>query len=167
METKTVHRNLTPKQEAFAHAYVETSNASEAYRRTYNVSNMSAPTVWVEACRLLNNPKVALRVQELQDRAMATAGITVAEVIWRLKEDHDRAIELGQFSAAIRALVLLGKHIGMFGNSRGVSEPQDHAYARLCKAEESLQEHLAETRRTRETQEGRVIEGTAVVVDQD
>ena len=32
------HKDLTPKQEAFACAYVETGNASEAYRRAYDVA---------------------------------------------------------------------------------------------------------------------------------
>ena len=32
---------LTPKQEAFVLAYIETGNASEAYRRAYNAENMS------------------------------------------------------------------------------------------------------------------------------
>lgn len=56
---------LTAKQEAFALAYVKTTNASEAYRQTYNASGMSAESVNVAACRLLKNAKVALRVNEL------------------------------------------------------------------------------------------------------
>jgi len=53
---------LTQRQEAFCLAFVETGNASEAYRRAYNAQNMSADAVNVEASRLVNNPKVSLRV---------------------------------------------------------------------------------------------------------
>jgi phage terminase small subunit len=56
---------LTKKQEAFALAYVKSTNASEAYRLSYNAKGMSAEAINVEACRLLKNPKVALRVNEL------------------------------------------------------------------------------------------------------
>ena len=48
------NEKLTPKQEAFCLAYLETGNASEAYRRCYNTStNMAAATVNREAARLL------------------------------------------------------------------------------------------------------------------
>lgn len=56
---------LTAKQEAFALAYVKSTNASEAYRSAYNASGMSSESVNVAACRLLKNAKVALRVNEL------------------------------------------------------------------------------------------------------
>ena len=57
---------LTPKQEKFAQVYVETGNASEAYRTAYN-SKAKADTVHVSASKLLSDPKVALRVHELRD----------------------------------------------------------------------------------------------------
>ncbi|MGU9998175.1 terminase small subunit, partial [Bordetella avium] len=40
-----LHMALTPKQEAFALAYVETGNASEAYRRAYSAERMKPETV--------------------------------------------------------------------------------------------------------------------------
>ncbi|APY15824.1 hypothetical protein GJU94_13130 [Brucella sp. 10RB9214] len=53
--------SLTPKQEAFARAYVETGNASEAYRRAYNVGDKTKPeSVWVKASELLANGKVSV-----------------------------------------------------------------------------------------------------------
>lgn len=63
--------DLTPKQEAFALAYVETGNAAEAYRRAYDVepTKQSNSWVYVEASQLLDNPKVALRVEALQAEA--------------------------------------------------------------------------------------------------
>ena len=42
--TKEKEYKLTIKQEAFARAYVETGNASEAYRRAYNAENMQQIT---------------------------------------------------------------------------------------------------------------------------
>ena len=56
---------LTPKQEMFCQHYVDIGNASEAYRLSYNCANMKQSTVWDCACKLLANPKVAHRVEEL------------------------------------------------------------------------------------------------------
>ena len=36
---------LTPKQEKFAQVYVETSNASEAYRQAYDALKMKPETI--------------------------------------------------------------------------------------------------------------------------
>ena len=78
---------LTAKQEAFARAYTggdAAGNASAAYRSAYNVSEGTKPsTVHVEACKLLDNPKVAQRVQDLNDAKMAqhrTQGVALRQV---------------------------------------------------------------------------------------
>lgn len=48
---------LTPKQEAFAQRFVETGNASEAYRQAYNAEAMKAETVHRKAKELMDNGK--------------------------------------------------------------------------------------------------------------
>lgn len=64
-------KGLTPKQDAFALAYMETGNAAEAYRRAYDIdpSKQASSWIYVEACLLLDNPKVSLRLKELQAEA--------------------------------------------------------------------------------------------------
>ena len=57
---------LTPKQEKFAQVYVQTGNASEAYRQAYDVGGMKSDSINVNASKQLNNAKIALRVKELQ-----------------------------------------------------------------------------------------------------
>ncbi len=69
---------LTPDQEAFCQAYVETSNASEAYRRAFPRSQGWKPTaVWPEASRLLNSPKVSARIEELLSDARKRHDVTM------------------------------------------------------------------------------------------
>jgi phage terminase small subunit len=59
--------DLTPKQEAFCRQYMETGNASEAYRRAYAVSPDAKPgTIYGEASKLLANPKISHRLEELR-----------------------------------------------------------------------------------------------------
>jgi hypothetical protein len=50
--------SLSPKQEAFTLAYLETDNATEAYRRAYNADGMNPASVNREASALLDNPKI-------------------------------------------------------------------------------------------------------------
>ena len=71
--------DLTPKQEAFSLVFVEIGNASEAYRRSYNVGKDTKPeTVWRKACEVLANGKVAARVAELQLAAQERTVIFIA-----------------------------------------------------------------------------------------
>jgi len=57
--------SLSPKRENFALAYLETGNASEAYRRSYDTENMNPASVKREALVLLENPKITTRLGEL------------------------------------------------------------------------------------------------------
>ena len=58
--------DLTVKQEAFCRAYIETGNASEAYRRAYDTSGMNANSVNRKAKELVDNVKITARVNELK-----------------------------------------------------------------------------------------------------
>ena len=57
---------LTIKQEKFCMVYIETGNASEAYRRSYNAENMKAESINVNACKMLTDAKIAQRLDELK-----------------------------------------------------------------------------------------------------
>ncbi|MGL5649240.1 MAG: terminase small subunit, partial [Clostridium sp.] len=48
-------KKLTQKQENFCQKFVETGNASEAYRHAYNVSKMKPESVNRKACELMKN----------------------------------------------------------------------------------------------------------------
>ena len=56
---------------------VETCNGSEAYRRAYAAEKMSQAAIEVEASRLLANPKLTLRVSELQAKHAKRHDVTV------------------------------------------------------------------------------------------
>lgn len=72
---------LTPKQNKFAEEYVNTGNASEAYRRAYNVAKTTSnEVIAVEGSRLLTDPNVSLRVQELKTKEAEAFQITRKEV---------------------------------------------------------------------------------------
>lgn len=99
---------MTPKQEAFARAYVETGNASEAYRRAYNVGKNTKPEgIWVKASEMLKKGNVAVRIAELQEAARERCIVTVESLTRELDEDRQLAREEAMPSAAISAV--LGK----------------------------------------------------------
>ena len=75
---------LTPKQEAFARAYLETASASAAYRKAYDASGMQDPSIYVEASKLMANPKLALRIAELQEATAKRHNVTVDRIIREL-----------------------------------------------------------------------------------
>jgi phage terminase small subunit len=75
---------LTPKQESFCLAYLETGNASEAYRRSYSASRMKDKQIWEESSKLLASPKVAQRLVELNASAVSSAVMTRQRALERL-----------------------------------------------------------------------------------
>jgi len=72
---------LTPKQNKFAQEYVNTGNASEAYRRAYDVAKTTSnEVIAVEGSRLLTDPNISLRVKELKTKEAEAFQITRKEV---------------------------------------------------------------------------------------
>lgn len=125
--------NITPKQEAFCLAYIETGNASEAYRRAYNAAKMKDKTIWERASNLMANSKVTARVEELRaavtSKAVKKLEISKEWVLEQLVENVKMAKQaepvydndgnpIGEYkqnlAAGNKALELIGKELGMF-----------------------------------------------------
>lgn len=96
---------LTVKQEKFCQAYVETGNASEAYRSAYCAGKMKHETVNRNAKALLDNNKITTRVNELQQEHRTKHNITVSDLLRELEEARKAALtaETPQSSAAVAA----------------------------------------------------------------
>lgn len=106
---------LTPKQEAFAIAYVETGNASEAYRRSYNAEKMKPETVNRTAKEQLDNPKIAARLAELKAAHVERHEVTVDDLIRELEEARSIAMagERQQPAAMVAATMGKAKILGL------------------------------------------------------
>jgi phage terminase small subunit len=101
---------LTVKQERFARIKVETGNASEAYRRAFNVGPDTKPeTVTVSAAQLLANPNVALRVAQIEAEALAATQLTVSRLVDEAFQVLERAKASDDQRAAVAAIALLEK----------------------------------------------------------
>ena len=105
--------DLTAKQEAFALAYVETGNAAEAYRRAYDVrSQTQHSTIYSAASRLMADPKIAARVNELQEQAVELALYSKKQALEEYETARAGAMEDGQFGAAVSAVTGKAKLFG-------------------------------------------------------
>ena len=108
---------LTIKQESFCKVYIETGNASEAYRRSYNAENMKAESIVVNASKLIRNTNVALRLEELHKAHQKRHEVTVDSLTAELDEARKGALDTGQNSAAIQAIMGKAKLHGLLSDN--------------------------------------------------
>lgn len=111
---------LTLKQEAFCLAYIETGNASEAYRRAYDCGNMKDTTVNRTAKEMLDNRKITARLEELKKPILERHTITVDSLIRELEEARVMASTLNnpQVSAMIKATMGKAELLGFLGKDK-------------------------------------------------
>ena len=105
---------LTHKQEMFCLAYIETGNASEAYRRAYDSSKMKPESVYESASRLLADVKITARLAQLRAPVRDRAQITLESHLERLNHLSLMAEQAEQYSAAIKAEESRGKVAGLY-----------------------------------------------------
>lgn len=137
---------MTPKQEAFARAYVETGNASEAYRRSYDAQNMNENTVKKRASELLQHRDVAGTVKQIQGKAQKRTVITVEKLTAMAMKAYDEAQRVApnsgqmQTSAMVKATEFIGKLHGLLVDKSevkhvsGVEDLNDDELANLARS---------------------------------
>ena len=110
---------LTAKQENFVELLTQGTCQSSAYRGAYNTQNMSDKTVWEEASRLRKHPKVSTRILELEKEKEARRRLQAVSREERVLNELERiAFGDGPVAGKLKAMELLGKHIGFFTPKR-------------------------------------------------
>lgn len=104
---------LTPKQEAFCKAYVETGNASEAYRAAYDCEKSKPATINRKAKEVLDNGKITARVAQLQKAHQKRHEVTVDSLTKELEEARDLAKKTKSPAAMVSATMGKGKLHGL------------------------------------------------------
>ncbi|MDG6430251.1 terminase small subunit [Glaesserella parasuis] len=102
-----------PKQENFAQYFVETGNASEAYRKAYKADGMKPETVHRKAKELMDNGKITARIEELQAEHIERHKLTVDDLLDELEVAREKALERGQLSVAVSATMGKAKLLGL------------------------------------------------------
>lgn len=78
--------NLTPKQEKFVQNLIKGMSQREAYKNSYDATNMKDETIDTEASLLFNDQKVSNRYKELQNRLVDKAIMSAEERMKLLTE---------------------------------------------------------------------------------
>ena len=104
---------LTPKQEKFCQVYIETGNASEAYRQAYNAEKMRPDTVNNKAYGLLQKGGIRARLDELRAEHKKRHEITVDTLVAELEEARKLAFETDKAAAAVSATMGKAKMLGL------------------------------------------------------
>ena len=147
-------KRLKPIQQEFLNNYLHKDMTQTEAARQAGYKN---PTVY--AVRLLQNPVVQERLQEMRLEAQAKFGVTVDKSIRDLKKMRDEAWSAGKISEAIRAEELRLKAAGLLINKQHVVK-EDITAATKEQVTEKLEEfrRLAESRMVNVTPDVDVIE---------
>ena len=113
---------LTQKQEFFCLAYIETGNASKAYRRVYSADKMKPETINRNAKALMDNNKIATRLSELRAPVVEATQLTLEKHLKTLAELRDKAAKNCMFSAAVTAEVARGKAAGLYTDKHEIKD---------------------------------------------
>ncbi|MEI8204770.1 MAG: terminase small subunit [Bacteroidota bacterium] len=101
---------LTIKQENFCNFYIESGNASDAYRRAYDCGRMKDVTINRTSFDLLNDHKITARVNELRATLQANSDITKESNLAVLKSIIDDTKEAK--AIRIKAIEVSNKMLG-------------------------------------------------------
>ena len=106
---------LTAKQMKFVEEIGKGGSQSNDYRKAYDTSQMTPKTIWEEASRLRRHPKVAARIVELEAEKEARRRMQALSREDRVLQELEKiAFGDGPASGRLKALELLGKHVGLF-----------------------------------------------------
>ena len=121
---------LTQKQEDFAKCIVEGMSQIDAYKNVYKADNMSDNAISVEATRLIQNPKVSLRIKELREHLAKSTIMTAQErlefltrvikgeekeIVHRIYDGEEYSYEEGaELNTKLKAVDLMNKMQGEY-----------------------------------------------------
>ena len=135
---------MTPKQHQFAREVVLGKSQADAYRSAYNTLKMNDNSIRREASRLMDNPKVATTVVELQqkaDSAVVQERIASREEVLQTLTGYMHSGE-PKDSVKLRAAEMMGKHYGLFTDRIEAVVPVRSAEEITAAIEEKLQQFL-------------------------
>ncbi len=121
LQTATVMgKDLNHRQERFVQEFLVDLNATQAAIR----AGYSETTAHVQGCRLLSHDKVSEAIAAGKAELAERAGVTQEWVVEKLRENHEACMQPTERglthapSAANKCLELLGKHVGMFQETK-------------------------------------------------
>lgn len=105
--------NLTPKQEKFCQVYLETGNATEAYRQSYDAENMKDTTINRKAKGLIDQGNIRARLEELREPIRKRHECTIDTLLAELEEARQLGLATSQVGATVSASMGKAKIMGL------------------------------------------------------
>lgn len=121
---------LTKKQELFVQNIIQGMSQVDAYKSAYSTQKMSENAIYVEASKLLKNPKITLRIEQLRNKLASPVVMSAQarlEYLTRLVEEQEMETVTvivegiaqnlkrpADFSAKLRAIDLMNKMTGEY-----------------------------------------------------
>lgn len=140
MSNEARGKPLTPKQEKFVLGVIEGKTQSDAYREAYKTDKMTDKTIHQEASKLMSNPNVSERYNELMDKVRKSAEdkaiVTVEDVLQSILKIREVCMQpipvtdkvgnkVGETvldtNGALKANEMLGKTLRMFTDKTEIS----------------------------------------------
>lgn len=132
----------TEKQRKFARELVKTGNKTQSYKKAgYKTDKMSYESIAVEACRLAQNPKVSLMIENMQDKLQEKLHITVDTQVNKLENVYIKAMADEEYAPAISAINSQSKHLGLIAD-----KPTTTVNINIQEAEKQLRNVSADKR---------------------
>lgn len=111
-------QKLTAKQKAFCREYVINHNATQSATK----AEYSKKTAYSQGQRLLKKDEIKNEIERLEKKNIEKVTVTAQEILTELKRiAFDLQDEKITYKDKLRALELLGKHLGMFIEKQEVS----------------------------------------------
>ena len=111
---------LTPKQETFALNIHAGMTNKDAYLDAYDIKNASLNTIYQNSSKLLKNPKIVMRLNQLEEESIRVTKVSLRKHLERLNELGQGAESAQQFAAAINAELNRGKASGLYINRQEI-----------------------------------------------
>ena len=126
--------DLTAKQMAFVQGMAEGLDDNKAYSAAYDTTNWAMNSIYVQASKLKNHPKICLWLDALKENSRIAALCTVEGHLGELDRVKELAIGKDQLSVAARCEELKGKVNGHYIERRAVLHEYRPAYLRALDA---------------------------------
>ena len=105
---------LSRQETEFVVHFIETDNATAAYRHAYGAEGYSGPALNVQASRKRNSAKIDLWIQVLRRTAGERAACTLEAHVGQLERIREIALATGNIGAAGNAEIARGKACGLY-----------------------------------------------------
>jgi phage terminase small subunit len=128
-------RELSPKMHKFCLCIVEGDGPSEAYRAAYAASSMSDDSVAVEASRLLRDPRVHARIEELRTSLQRSLGVSRATLLREIDEVRELAKTNGDVKTVLTATMSKARLLGFLDNPPKPTSPSEREVSSVFGAE--------------------------------